>query len=164
MEGKLKSLVEVLQKEIRLYEGLRGLCQKEEKTVIKGNLKDLDGIVKQQEVVFLNLKNLEEARYRLVESLGKSFSGTEKVTLTELCKIADEPYASELSQLQKRTAALLKEINECNKNNIFLIEYSIKIIDEYFRLLAGVEEVPAYSSQGKTGRKQQKMKLLDQKS
>lgn len=164
MEGKLKSLVEVLQKEIRLYEGLRGLCQKEEETVIKGNLKHLDRIVKQQEVIFLHLKNLERARYRLVESLGKSFSPAEKVTLTELCKVADEPYASVLSQLQKRTAALLKEINGCNRNNVFLIEYSIKIIDEYFRLLAGVEEVPVYSSRGKTGRKEQRVKLVDQKS
>lgn len=164
MKSKLQELIRILEKEASLYEELHRLSQEEEEVVIEGNLKKLDNIVRQQEGLFLYLRNYERARHRLVESLRQILSLPEKVTLSELAKTVDEPYAAQLQKLQKTIVGRLNKISKSNKNNVSLLEYSVKIIDEYFSFLAGVEKVPIYTSHGWSKAKTQKRKLVDQRS
>ena len=164
MKTKLEELIQILEKEASLYEELRRLSQEEEEVVIEGNLKKLDNIVRQQEGLLLYLRNYEKARHRLVESLRQILSLPEKVTISELAKAIDEPYGSQLENLQKTITGRLSKISKSNKNNVSLLEYSVKIIDEYFRFLAGVEKLPIYTSRGWTKKKTQKRKLVDQRT
>ena len=99
-----------------------------------------------------------------MDSSRESLSLPQEITLSQFAEIVDEPYASELSKLQKQISSLLEQINKFNKSNISLIEYSIRIIDDYFRLLAGVENIPVYASNGKVEGERQKRKLLDQRT
>lgn len=100
MKSKLEELIQILEKEASLYEELHRLSQEEEEVVIEGNLKKLDNIVRQQEGLFLYLRNYERARHRMVESLRQILSLPEKVTLSELAKAVEEPYAAQLQELQ----------------------------------------------------------------
>ena len=164
MKSKLEELVKILEKEASLYEELYRLSQQEEEVVIEGNLKKLDNIVRQQEGLFLYLRNYEKARHRLVESLRQILSLPEKITLSELARAVEEPYGAQLQNLQKTITGRLNKINKYNKNNVSLLEYSIKIIDEYFRFLTGVEKLPIYTSRGWSNKKTQKRKLVDQRT
>jgi len=164
MKAKLEKLIQILQKEASLYEELCQLSQKEEEVVIEGDLKKLDRIVKQQEGIFLYLKNYEKARYRLMGALRQILSLPEKITLSQLAKRVNEPYASQLQDLQQKITTLLNKISKFNKNNVSLIEYSIKIIEEYFHFLVGGEKLPVYTSRGWAKGKTQKRKLIDQRT
>lgn len=164
MKTKLAELIQILEKEASLYEELCRLTQEEQEVVIEGNLKKLDNIVRQQEGLFLYLRNYERARHRLVGSLGQILSLPERVTLSRLAKAVDEPYRAQLENLQKTIIGRLNKISKSNKNNVSLLEYSIKIIDEYFRFLAGVEKLPIYTSRGWSKRKTRKTRLVDQRT
>lgn len=164
MKSKLEELIQIMEKEASLYEELHRLSQEEEEVVIEGNLKKLDNIVRQQEGLFLYLRNYERARQRMVESLGQILSLPKKVTLSELVKVVEEPYAAQLQNLQKTIIVQLNKISKSNKNNVSLLEYSVKIIDEYFRFLTGAEKLPIYTSRGWSKAKIQKRKLVDQRT
>ncbi|MCD6318407.1 flagellar protein FlgN [Candidatus Aerophobetes bacterium] len=164
MVEKLRKLIQVIKKEVRLYEKLYKLCREEENIVIKGDLNRLEDIIKEEESIFLQIRNWEKVRGRLMDSSRESLSLPQEITLSQFAEIVDEPYASELSKLQKQISSLLEQINKFNKSNISLIEYSIRIIDDYFRLLAGVENIPVYASNGKVEGERQKRKLLDQRT
>jgi len=164
MKEKLRKLIQVIKKEAMLYEKLYKLCREEENIVIKGDLNKLEDIIKEEESIFLQIRNWEKVRGRLMDSSRESLSLPQEITLSQFAEIVDEPYASELSKLQKQISSLLEQINKFNKSNISLIEYSIRIIDDYFRLLAGVENIPVYASNGKVEGERQKRKLLDQRT
>jgi len=164
MEEKLKSLMEILKKEANLYEKLLGLCREEKGVIIKGDLKTLERITKGQEDLFLELRAWEKARQLLIKDLRKVLSLSEEVTFSQLIKKLREPFASQCKQLQKRIVSLMKDIEQVNKTNTSLITYSIKFIDDCFALLTETKEIPLYTSNGKSGKKEQRKKLLDQKT
>ncbi|MCD6472298.1 flagellar protein FlgN [Candidatus Aerophobetes bacterium] len=164
MEKELKNLINILEEELKLYQKLHHLCQKEEETVIKGNLKKLEEIIKNQESIFLQIKTWEEARRKIIEILRKSLSLPNKVTLSRLIKATKRPFSSQLRIFHKKITSLIKDIDKINKSNIFLIEYSIKLIDEYFHFLTGVKSSPVYVPNGKNKKKYQLRKLIDQKT
>ncbi len=164
MEEKIKNLIKILGKEINLYEQLLRSCVREKTVVIKGDLKALEKIIKEQEDIFLQLQAWEKARGILMNSLKEALSLSREPTLSRLIKKVNKPFSLQLKELQKKIISLIKDINQANKTNISLIAYSIKFIEDCFNFLAGVEEVPIYTAEGKTGRKEQKRKLLDQRT
>jgi len=164
MEEKIKDLTKILEKEANLYEQLLRSCEREKTVVIKGDLKTLEKIIKEQEDIFLQLRTWEKARGLLTNSFKEVLSLSKEPTLSALIKKVNKPFSLQLKELQKKIISLIKDINQANKTNISLIAYSIKFIEDCFNSLAGVEEVPIYTPEGKTGRKEQKRKLLDQRT
>jgi len=96
MEEELKKLINILEEELKLYQKLHHLCQKEEEIVIKGDLKKLEEIIKNQESIFLQIKTWEEAKRKIIEILRKSLSLPNKVTLSRLIKATKRPFSSQL--------------------------------------------------------------------
>jgi len=164
MEKKLRSLLDILGKEVNLYERLLRFCQKEREVIIKGDLKTLEKITKGQEDLFLELRAWEKARQILMKDLRKALSLSGEVTLSQIMKRVNKPSASQLKNLQKRIVSLMRKVDQANKTNISLITYSIKFIDDCFARLTETKEVPVYASNGQSGKKEQRRKLLDQKT
>ena len=164
MEEKLKSLTEILRKEISLYERLLRLCRREKAVVIKGDLRELEKITREQETLFLELREWERARGVVMENLKKLVPLSGKLSLSKLAKVVKEPFASQIESLQKRAISLMKEIDQANKTNISLLSYSVKLIDECLALLTETKEVPIYDQSGRSGKREQGRKLLDQKT
>jgi len=164
MEEKIKNLIRILEKEADLYEQLLRFCKEEKTVIIKGDLKALEKIVKKQEDIFFQLQVWEKARGLLMNSLKEILSLSKELTLSRLIKKVNRPFSSQLKKVQKKIISLIKDIKETNKTNISLITYSIRFVEDCFNFLAGVEEVPVYTPEGKTDRKEQKRKLLDQRT
>ena len=158
---EINELTKVLKKQLHLYEKLDELCQQEEKAIVEGNLKKLEKTVREEEKIFVQLKVWERLRITLVKILKEKLSLSEKTTFSELVKKLEGSSSSQLEDLGKKIISKIEEINQINQRNISLLEYSIKLIDEYFHRLAGTKSASAYTSQGKIRIEEQTRKLLN---
>jgi flagellar biosynthesis/type III secretory pathway chaperone len=159
---EINELTKVLKKQLHLYEKLDELCQQEEKAVIEGNLKKLEETVREEEKIFVQMRVWERLRITLIKILKEKLSLSEKITFSELVKRLEEfSSSSQLEDLQKKIISKIEGINQINQRNISLLEYSIKLIDEYFHRLTGTKSASTYTSRGKTRIKEQTRKLLN---
>lgn len=159
---EINQLIKVLKKQFHLYETLDELCRKEEKAIGEGDLKRLEEIVREEEKIFVQMKIWESLRTNLVKVLKERFSLSEEVSFSKFIKKLEEfSPSSELESLQKKIISKIEEINQRNKRNIFLLEYSIKLIDEYFHRLTGTKSTSTYNFRGKTQIQEQSRKLLN---
>jgi len=160
---EIKKLVRVLRKQLSLYESLSKLCKREEKAIVEGDLKKLEEIVGEEEKIFIQMRIWERLRVNLVNSLTKKLSLSQKASLSEVVeKIREKNLpSSHLEELRQKIISKIEEINRTNRRNITLLEYSIKLIDEYFHRLAGMKSTSTYNLKGKAYIEEQTRKLLN---
>jgi len=159
---EVNELTKVLKKQLSLYENLDKLCQQEEKAIVEGDLKKLEETVREEEKIFTQMRVWERLRVTLVKILKEKLSLSEKTTFSELVKRLEKVHPScQLEDLRKKIISKISDINQVNRRNISLLEYSVKLIDEYFRRLTGTKTASTYTSQGKARMEEQTRKLLN---
>ena len=60
--GTIKKLIEILDKEAAIYEGLLKLSREKTDVIVKGKVTELEGITKVEQSMILQLARLEETR------------------------------------------------------------------------------------------------------
>jgi len=159
---EINELAKVLKRQLHLYEKLDKLCQQEEKAIVEGDLKKLEETVREEEKVFIQMRIWERLRTSLVKILKEKLSLPEEITFSELIKKLERfSSSSQLGDLREKIISKIKDINQLNQRNISLLEYSIRLIDEYFHRLTGTKTTSTYNSQGKTRIEEQTRKLLN---
>ncbi|MCD6574553.1 flagellar export chaperone FlgN [Candidatus Aerophobetes bacterium] len=160
---EINKLVKVLKKQLYLYEVLSKLCKREEKAIIEGDLKKLEEVVEEEEKIFTQMKIWEKLRMNIVKIMKDKLSLPQNVTFSSLIvemKEKNLPYFH-VESLRKKIISKIAEINRINRRNISLLEYSIKIINEYFHRLTGTKSTPTYNLKGKAHIQEQTRKLLN---
>jgi len=159
---EVNELLKILKKQLSLYEKLDKLCREEEKAIVEGELKKLEETVREEENIFIQMRIWENARARLLKSLKVKLHLPEKATFLELIKkLEGSPHFSQLDDLREKIISKIRNINQINRRNISLLEYSLKLIDEYFHKLTGTKASLTYTSRGKTKIERQTRKLLN---
>lgn len=161
MQEEVNKLIKVLKKQVHLYEKLEKLCEEEEKAIVNGDLKKIESIVKEEENVFVQMRLWEKLRFNLIKIIKKKLSIPDDTQFSQVIEKIKGPSSSELEKLRDYIISKITAINELNRKNISLIEYSIKLIDSYFHRLTGTETTSVYTYQGKVNIAEQKRKLLN---
>lgn len=162
---EINKLTEVLKKELGLYEKLYKLCKQEERTIIEGDLKKLEDTVREEEKIFLEMRVWEKLRVNLIESLKKRFLLPKDASFSEVVKkTKEEPMSEEIEKLRDKIISKIRQINKLNRRNISLLEYSLKLVDEYFRRLTETTTTSTYSPKGKKQIGEQARRLLNRTS
>ncbi len=159
---EIKKLTRVLKKELHLYERLHKLCEEEEKAIVEGDLKKLEDTVREQERIFLEMRVWEKLRINLIESLKRRFLLPEDAGFSEVVKkTKGKPMSEEIENLRDKIVFRIGQINKLNRRNISLLEYSLKLVDEYFHRLTGTTTTSTYGPKGKNKVEEQTRKLLN---
>ena len=161
MQEEVNKLIKVLKKQTDLYERLEKLCRDEEKAIIEGNLKKMEKIVKEEEKVFLQMKVWEKLRFTLMKIIKEKLLIPDDAGFSQVIEKIEKPLSSEIENLRDNIISKIMAINQLNRRNISLIEYSIKLIDSYFHRLTGTKTTSVYTSRGKVEVPEQTRKLLN---
>ena len=78
------------------------------------------------------------------------------VTWTEI-----DDFTEEIENLRDKIVSRIRQINKLNRRNISLLEYSLKLVDEYFHRLTGTTTTSTYGPKGKNKVEEQTRKLLN---
>ncbi len=156
-------LIKILENQLKLYEKLCELCKQEKEVIVEGDLKGLEEIVQKEEEVFTQMRIWEKLRLKVLTSLKEKFSLPEKTTFSEVIeKLRDFPSFPKLNSLREKIISKIKEISQINRENISLLEYSVRLIDECFSKLTKIRNNSIYTPSGKTQIREQTQKLLNE--
>ena len=161
----LDKFLGLLNEEIGIYESLLMTLQKEKKSVIASNLKQLNESSKEKENQFLKIRILEEQRLTVLEKLAQKLGKPDQLlTLTELSHLLDDPYATRIRNCQSSFLSLAQSIQEINLSNRALLHHSLDLVRGSLSLLNDlIPSNPIYYRSGKIHTSDQAGRVLSGK-
>ncbi len=133
----IKKLIDILNKEAAIYEGILKLSKEKTDVIVKGKVTELEGITRAEQAMILQLGKLEEERETLVGELaGQLGKKPEEITVSELEKVLPEDQSKELKECSSKMTGLINEVRDTNGVNSRLIRNSLDYIDFSINILS----------------------------
>ena len=151
----VKQFINTLRQEVGLYKELIAHLQEEKQLLARRRRDELYQIANTIETLVFKIKGIEAMRSRIAEELVfLSFSqreggGSDTVTLTTVIGVVEEPWKSELSDLQCILSSLVDTIRELYSENSIITSRSIENINTAFQFLKELSSAGVYKPTGK---------------
>ena len=114
----IDKLIEVLNKEASVYEGILKLSKKKTDVIISGKVSELEGITKAEQSVIVTLGKLEEEREKLVEQIAVQLDmKASDVKLSDLIKLLPQEQAEKLKECHDTLPKVFSDIKNDNVVN-----------------------------------------------
>jgi flagellar biosynthesis/type III secretory pathway chaperone len=145
----VKNLIDVLNKESIIYEGILKLSKEKTDVIVEGKVTELEGITRAEQAMILQLGKLEKEREALVDELaGKLGVKPEKITVSELEKILPKEQSKELKECSNKMTGLINDLRDTNGMNSRLIKNSLDYIDFSINVLSSAGSSDIYGKSG----------------
>lgn len=136
MDTLLNHLNDCIERQQNLYRELLDLFIEERHAILESDLKALNKVVMDKEMVLQNLRHEEFKRRqtgdRIAAQLGLE---TETLTITQLSGRVREPYASEIKRRGARLQSLIDEIQVESERNRSLCLQALQFVSGSIKLL-----------------------------
>jgi hypothetical protein len=144
-------LIDVLKREASLFETFLELLEKQQKALIKNDVKSLDLITEEQRHRVIEAGILGKKRENIIGELSLKEGTRENLTVSKLIEAVSGGQARVLEQLREIILDLNEKISKVRNQNEMLINRSREIIMKTMEMLARVK-MPEdnYHSEGKT--------------
>jgi len=163
-KAMLERMESLLNRQMELYQSLVEMSDRKQQVLVKGDLKELESIIKAEQALLWQAGKLEESRLALQGEMASAAGlKPEELNLSKLAELAGEPFASRYRALQGCMVGLMDQLGAINKLNMELIEQSLSYINFSLELLSGAEAGDTYTPAGKSPSRKVGTKLLDRK-
>jgi flagellar biosynthesis/type III secretory pathway chaperone len=123
------ALVEVLKKELLIYQELKNIIIQEKKILFKPSLEELNHNNALKENIILKSRMLEEVRTNIFKKIGRIFDiNVNAFKLSQIAGYAGKEQREELNEIQESLALISQEINALNATNKDLLDASMNNI------------------------------------
>jgi len=164
MDGYIVKLIDILEKEYRLYNDLYVLSRKKPDCIINGDISSLTVILAAEQQLIVELGVLETKREELIEKYSQSKGlDLSETTLTKLVASIDGEVKRRLENVRHGLDEILSSQKEINDLNEKLLKNNLEYIDFSINLMAGQEESTAYQKGGQLVARLQNRNLFDKK-
>ena len=120
------SLIDVLKKELAVYQELKNTIIAEKRILIKPSLDELEHVNALKENIILKARILEEVRSNILKKIGRIFDITaNEVILSQITDHAGEGQREELNEIRDELVSISREINALNAANKDLLDASM---------------------------------------
>ena len=129
MKKLLGGLIDILNDKTNLLASLHSALIKEKEAIVNSDLEALSEAGKEKENLLLMARLLEEQRLKIMSQLSVFYEYSfNNLTLMELCRITDDPFASRLKNNRSCLMSLTESIQELNKLNKKLLVHSLSFV------------------------------------
>jgi len=124
------ALIEVLKKEINIFQELKNVITAEKKILIKPSLEELNHSNAIKENIILKARMLEEVRLNIFKKIARKLDMNESgIKIRELAEYAEADQAKEMNEVAEELAALSRDINALNETNKGLLDVSLATVN-----------------------------------
>jgi len=161
-ENIFASLIEVLGKELAVYQELKNTIICEKKILIKPTLDELNHINAIKENIILKARMLEEARANILKKIARNLDiKTNGIKLTQLAGFAGPEQRKEIERIRDDLALLSQDINILNEKNKKLLDTSLTCVKSSLEFISAIMSQGAvYMESGKIKTMQNNGKFL----
>jgi len=129
MKNYFGDLIEIIQKEVKLYSELKKIQENKKDVIVNNDVKALDAITVKEQGFVKTIVQLESLRARAVDGLCRE-KGFKKIeTLTEIYEILNAFEQQQLKAMETKLVSLVDDIRGMNQLNEKLIQQSLEYID-----------------------------------
>lgn len=147
----IDKLIEVLDKETSVYEGILKLSRQKTDVIIAGKVSELEGITRAEQSVIVTLGKLEEEREKLVEQVASQLNvKASDVTLSNLMELLPQEQAAKLKKCHNALPKVFHDIRDTNGVNSKLIRNSLDYIDFSINVLTSTGSTGNYGNSGQS--------------
>ncbi|WP_157048947.1 flagellar protein FlgN [Syntrophomonas palmitatica] len=151
MENRLKTFIEMLNRENDLLDSLVEIGDKKRQLIILGEVKELDKLIQKEGIVLSNLDKQEGARFKLQQELSVAWGmKPEELVATELLKRLSGKHEDLYKPMQEAIERLdynLTRLKAINSHNHDLLEHSLDFIAMMESMITG-DSAGVYSDNG----------------
>jgi flagellar biosynthesis/type III secretory pathway chaperone len=120
------SLIEILKKELAVYQELKSTIICEKKIITKPTLHELNHNNALKENIILKARMLEEARINILKKIARNLDiSTKNIKLTQLAGYAGPEQGKEIEEIRDDLVLISQEINALNAANKDLLDASM---------------------------------------
>jgi len=162
IENLLSDLIVILNKELDQYRILINTLFEQRKQIANGNISSLEEINKQQAILVLKIKTIEEARKSIISQLSNHLNiPIEDLTLIKLANLINTPFDEQLSFLSDEIITIIKCLENIRESNAYLIKQSLHYVNGVLKIFASsYSSNIKYSCNGNIEQDQYKGKLI----
>lgn len=162
MKNLFINLINILDKELLLYNEMKDLYNEKKEILIKNNIEALSiidaKIIENNE----SIKLIDEKRLEATKLIGEDITN-----MTDLILIAEKEYKEGVSSLKELQAKLLnisQQISILNMTNMKLIEHGMNLADKKLNIIieACAPQATGYNESGKEGVQEMGMSTIVQ--
>lgn len=145
----IDKLIEILDKEMSIYEGVLKLANEKTDVIIAGKVSELEGITKLEQSSIIKLSKLEEERETLVEQLAAELNvKPSELTLKSLIKQLPKEQSKRLKSCYDELPKIFNDLRNANVLNSKLIRNSLDYIDFSINVLTNSGSTGNYGISG----------------
>jgi hypothetical protein len=142
MRELVSTLILTLEKEDQIYNEVLNLAKEKKRTLVDGNMKELESITQKEQQYVLSLVKIEEAREKIVRSLLKELGVSSVENITELVGYLDSEERLAVEGVKRTLQHTIKFVDIENEFNQKLIQQSLELLE------LNMEVITDYSSTG----------------
>ena len=162
MNGFYTTLRGLLAQEKDLYAEAVGVSQAKKEAVSKGQVAELDGIVRAEQGLVIRLQTAERRRLDcLGDYAALTGRGTGDVTLAEMVESAPESERVSLAQLHEELRTLLESLLALNQENRLLVESRLQYTQYMLSVLTDNDSSNNYAAPGSEQQREPTPNLMD---
>lgn len=145
MASIIEELISTLKEEDRVYDELLPIAKGKTRVIVDGDLKKLEEITEQEQLVIEKINALEKKRTAAVVDIGTVMSrNPSALTLTKIIELLKKQpeEARTLSTLHDSLTGKLKILSDLNRSNGELINHALEMVDFDLNLVQSTRMSP----------------------
>jgi len=147
----IDKLIEVLNKETSVYEGILKLSRQKTDVIIAGKVSELEGITRAEQSVIVTLGKLEDEREKLVGQIAAQLGmKASDVKMSGLIKKVPQEQAEKLKKCYDTLPKMFSDLQDANAVNSKLIRNSLDYIDFSINVLTSTGTTGNYGNSGQS--------------
>lgn len=129
---------DVLNDLLGLHRRLLKLSRVKRTALVEGDLKQLEGLLREQKALMEDVAELEDKRTECKERIARLLDvPAGELTLRKLADLSPEPFSSVFADTYANLQSVIDELTHLNEGNTVLIESSLVYIDFSLRCILG---------------------------
>lgn len=162
MEKIIEELMTIISQEIDAFNRLLTTLHEKQRAIVEGEVARLNDSVRDETRLTSETQSLEVERLKRSQALAEELDMKNlNPKLSEIIENVEKKYAHRLREQRNLLKSLIGKIQVLNKNNQFLLNYSLNFIEKSMELLlTGHDPARIYEKDGKM--RQEVRKVIDQ--
>lgn len=152
MASLIENLISILEQESVEYEKLLGLSQKKTPVIVAGDLKQLEQITDEEQLVASRITHLDNKREAVIKDIAnvtnKDVESLKLVNIIEM--LANRPQESKkLAEVHDKLKTVVGSMQQVNEQNKELIAHSLEMVEFDINLLQAMKAAPETANYNK---------------
>lgn len=145
MASLMESIIEILNRENEEYVSLIKLSEAKTPVIIKGDLKELDRITEEEQVIVSRIQKLEKERMQTMKDISNVTNrSAEELKLTDLITMMSSRPEEQrkLKEVHDNLKMTLKHMSAINEKNRALLQNSLEMVEFEMNLMKSMKMAP----------------------